>query len=126
MIAPGSSKKTGQTDEQAEQCAREDSSPAVHRFVWGFGVIMVIIAGGGFLFKLVEFSIAFMGDHPMNFSILPVMTYLVVAAGYLCLFMWAYLTGQFKNIESPKYRMLELQQEIDAAEAADAAGTSQG
>ena len=114
MIAPGKADKN-KTEGQAEDAGT--ASNRVNRFVWGFGVIMVIIAGGGFIFKLIEFFVAFLGDHPMNFSILPVMTYLIVAAGYLCLFMWAYLTGQFKNIEGPKYRMLEMQQEIDAAEA---------
>lgn len=85
----------------------------VNQFVWGFGVIMVLIAGGGFIFKLIEFLTAFNSGEPFQFSIIPVMTYLIVAAGFGCLFMWAYLAGQFKDIEGPKYRMLEMQDEFD-------------
>ncbi len=85
----------------------------VHRFVWGFGVVMVVIAGGGFIFKLIEFLTAFTSGEPFQFSIIPVMTYLIVAAGFGCLFMWAYLSGQFKDIEQPKHRMLEMQEEFD-------------
>jgi hypothetical protein len=85
----------------------------VHRFVWGFGVAMVLVAGGGFGFKLFEFITVVTGDHPMNFSLLPVLTYLIVAAGYGCLFVWAYLRGQFREVEAPKLRMLEMQDRID-------------
>ena len=75
---------------------------------------MVIIAGGGFLMKLIEFAAVLLSDEPMQFAFLPVVTYIMVAAGFLCLFMWAYVTGKFKDIEGPKYRMLEMQDEIDA------------
>ena len=42
-----------------------------------------------------------------------IVTYLLVASGFGCLFFWAYLSGQFKDIEQPKYRMLEMQDEIE-------------
>ena len=87
------------------------------RFLWAFSVTMILIAGTAFLFKLIEFAYSFTGDQPLRFAILPVITYLIVAAGFACLFFWAYVTGQFKNVEAPKYRMLEMQEEIDAREA---------
>jgi len=90
----------------------------IHRFVWGFGLIMVIIAGGGFIFKLYEFLTAIGSDAQFQFSIIPVMTYLIVAAGFGCLFMWGFLAGQFKDIEEPKFRMLEMQDEFDKQLAA--------
>jgi cbb3-type cytochrome oxidase maturation protein len=49
---------------------------------------------------------------------MPVLTYLLVAAGYLLLFLWAYASGQFRDLEGPKYRMLEMQEDIDRLEAA--------
>ncbi|MEX2213505.1 MAG: cbb3-type cytochrome oxidase assembly protein [Phycisphaeraceae bacterium] len=88
-------------------------SAAANRFVWGFGIVMVLIAGGAFLMKLIEFGAVLLSDEPMQFAFLPVVTYLMVAAGFGCLFMWAYVTGKFKDIEGPKYRMLEMQEEID-------------
>lgn len=118
MIAPGKNKQGEQSETRPDDwhAMQEQTPRSVHRFVWAFGTFMVVVAAGGFLFKLYEFFHAFLGDHPMNFSLIPVMTYLIVAAGFGCLFMWAYLSGQYKNIEGPKYRMLEMQQEIDEAE----------
>lgn len=105
----------GKDENHSDETWNRDSGATrrVHRFVWGFGVIMVLIAGGGFIFKLIEFLTAFNSGEPFQFSIIPVMTYLIVAAGFGCLFMWAYLSGQFKDIEGPKYRMLEMQEEFD-------------
>jgi cbb3-type cytochrome oxidase maturation protein len=98
----------------------ERASPPVgrgiHRFVWAFGLVMIVIAGGGFLFKLIEFITVFTTDEPFQFAIIPVVTYLLVAAGFGCLFFWAYLSGQFKDVEAPKYRMLQMQDEIDREE----------
>jgi len=106
-IARPKHKNSGEPD------ATPPSSSAANRFVWGFGVVMVIIAGGGFLMKLIEFVTVLLSDEPMQFAFLPVVTYLMVAAGYACLFFWAYISGHFKNIEAPKYRMLQMQNEID-------------
>lgn len=95
------------------------------RFVFYFSILVVLMAGSAFLFKLVEFTLTFTklasstpealnADPTLRFAIQPVITYLIVAAGFACLFFWAYLTGQFRNIEGPKFRMLEMQDEIDA------------
>lgn len=90
------------------------SSPrSVNRFVWVFCIVMLLVAGSGFLMKLIEFATVMLSDEPMQFAFLPVVTYLMVAAGYACLFIWAYLSGQFKDIEGPKHRMLAMQDEID-------------
>lgn len=95
------------------------------RFVFYFNILVILMAGSAFLFKLVEFTLTFTklapsspealnADPTLRFAIQPVITYLIVAAGFACLFFWAYLTGQFRNIEGPKFRMLEMQDEIDA------------
>lgn len=86
------------------------------RFLWVFSVMMLLITGIAFFFKLFEFAYSFTSDQSLRFAILPVMTYLIVAAGFACLFFWAYLSGHFKNVEAPKYRMLQMQEEIDARE----------
>jgi len=102
-----------------------------NRFVWIFSSIVIFMAGSAFLFKLIDFMYTFgrpavmdvrdpNADVTLRFAIQPVVTYLIVATGFACLFFWAYLTGQFKNVEGPKYRMIEMQDEIDAAEAVDA------
>ena len=91
-------------------------SRAARRFLWIFSVVMLAITSSAFIFKLIEFAYSFVGDQSLHVAIVPVLTYLIVAAGFACLFFWAYLTGQFKNVEAPKYRMLEMQDEIDAKE----------
>ena len=45
------------------------------------------------------------------------MIYALVAMGFLCLLGWAFVTGQFHDIERPKYEMLERFEEQERAEA---------
>jgi len=86
-------------------------------FLWGFSVVLVVTAGTAFLFKLIEFVYtAVHGTGALTSFLIPVTNYLLVAAGFACLFFWAYLGGQFRNVERAKYRMLEMQDEIDRAE----------
>lgn len=88
-------------------------------FLWVFGPAVILVAGAAFLFKLTEFIIVATSKGPeaLGSFLIPVLNYLFVAAGFLCLFLWAYFTGQFRDVEAPKYRMLELQREINEREA---------
>ena len=107
-------------------------SPRGRAFLWVFSIFLVVTAGSAFAFKLYEFiHVALTGDpggsNEMASFLIPVVTYLVVAAGYFCLFLWAYATGQFRDVEAPKLRMLEMQAQIDAFDrAAAAAGPNPG
>lgn len=98
-------------------------SPRAQRFLWIFSVAMVLFAGSAFVFKLIEFILTATtgGPRALGSFLLPVLTYLLVAAGFFCLFLWAYATGQFRDVEAPKYRMLEMQDEIDRQEMANGA-----
>jgi cbb3-type cytochrome oxidase maturation protein len=100
----------------ADPLARKPQSRAARMFLWAFSICMLLTAGGAFIFKLVEFIYSFTTNPTVRFSLIPILTYLIVAAGFGCLFMWAYLSGQFKDVEEAKYRMLEMQREIDARE----------
>ena len=90
-------------------------SPRARVFLWVFSVTMVVTAGGAFLFKLCDFYITAttQGSQALASFLIPVLNYLIVALGFACLFLWAYFSGQFRDIEAPKYRMLEMQREID-------------
>lgn len=92
-------------------------SPSTRRFLWVFSVAMIVITGLAFTFKLIEFFVSFAGDQPLRFAMIPVLTYFIVASGFACLLFWAYLAGQFKDLEAAKHRMLQLQDEIDAQES---------
>lgn len=99
---------------------RDEPSPRVRRFLWLFSIAMVLVAGTGFLFKLIEFVVTATqgGPQALGSFLIPVLNYLLVAAGFFCLFLWAYAKGQFRDLEGPKYRMLEMQEEIDRQEMA--------
>jgi predicted metal-binding membrane protein len=76
-------------------------------------VIVMVPAGFGFITKFVEFVRTLRGDEAGGFTILPIVTYLAVAAGFLCLLVWAAMGGMFHDIERPKYTMLEIEAKLD-------------
>ena len=39
--------------------------------------------------------------------------YLLASLGFFCLLMWAALNGMFRDLEQPKYNMLENERELD-------------
>jgi hypothetical protein len=82
--------------------------------LWTFGAV-VAAAGGGFIFKLVEFSQTLRASPEVSFALLPIVTYLTVAAGFFCLLLWAALGRHFRDLEGPKHFMLENERALDAA-----------
>lgn len=107
---------------------RQALSRGSRTFLWVFSFAMVITAGSAFMIKLIEFLYEFSSArntvpggggvrHGFIFAISPLMTYLVVAAGFACLFAWAYFSGQYRDVEGPKYRMLQMQDEFDRFES---------
>jgi hypothetical protein len=88
---------------------------------WSVGLA---VAGGGvtFLFKLYEFvETASRGDLP-GFAFATVFSYFVVTLGFLCLAAWAFLKGHYRDIEEPKHRLLETEEELDRQETMRGAG----
>ena len=96
-----------------------EPSPKARRFLWVFSIAMVLTAGSAFVMKLIEFfaTATRSGSDALASFLIPVLNYLLVAAGFFCLFLWAYFTGQFRDLEGPKHRMLEMQREFDRQEA---------
>lgn len=92
-------------------------------FLWVFSVVMILVAGSAFFMKLIEFTATATreGTGALASFLIPVLNYLLVAGGFFCLFLWAYFRGHFKDIEAPKYRMLELNRQFDRAAALEAA-----
>lgn len=81
------------------------------RFRWRavhvFFSIVCTVAGCLFFFKLHEFLSTIKKDELAGFAFDPIMTYGFVAMGFFCLLAWAFLSGQFRNVESAKHEMLE-------------------
>jgi hypothetical protein len=97
----------------SDPISRERSA---RRGILTFFVIAVTIAGCMFTFKLYSFLQTIQRDELAGFAFDPIVIYGIVAAGFGCLLMWAFLSGQFKQIEEPKHAMLKRALEQEAAE----------
>jgi hypothetical protein len=80
---------------------------------------ILVPASIGFAEKLALFILAVKRDQIAGFTIIPVVNYLIVTAGMICLLLWATRQGMFRNIERPKYDMLEREEDLDRLEGRD-------
>ncbi len=86
------------------------------RWLTGLSVAVVVVAALAFIFKMTEFAFTWVDpatDRFGGFAFIAVGAYLLGMFPILFLMLWAVLRGHFKDIEQPKYRMLELQEEIE-------------
>ena len=74
-----------------------------------------------FTYKLFAFLTTIRRDELAGFAFDPIVIYAVVAIGFLFMLGWAFLSGQFKDVERPKYEMLERFAEQERAEREEAA-----
>lgn len=79
-----------------------------------FGVLILIPSLIGFLMKFSEFISVAEDTGSGQFAITPIVNYLLASAGFFSLLMWAALNGMFKDLEHPKFVMLETEKELDA------------
>ena len=81
-------------------------------------VVILGFCAFGFGSKLVEFVRLVRSDDPAArdgiFAVTPLVNYLLASAGFLCLLLWAAIHGMFRNIESPKETMLEINDQLDS------------
>ncbi len=80
----------------------------------GFAAGVLVFAGVAFVYKMTEFSTTIMRDDVEGFGASAIGIYLSGAVPLMFLTLWAVLTGRFRDIERPKYRMLELHEEIES------------
>ncbi len=92
-----------------------------HRLM-SWGVVLAVAFGGcTFVYKLYEFaSTAGRAEMP-GFALVSIVPYFAATFGFLLLAIWAFLRGHFKDLEGPKYKMLENEKEYDEAERNDTA-----
>lgn len=81
--------------------------------VVGFAVIVLVVAGLGFAFKMAEFATTILKDEVEGFGAVAVGIYLIGMVPIVFLTLWAVMTGRFRDIERPKFRVLELDREIE-------------
>jgi hypothetical protein len=80
--------------------------------VLAFAVAVLVVAGLGFSYKMTEFAQTIATDEVEGFGIVAVSVYLIGMLPIVFVTMWALFTGRFRDIERPKFRMLELDEEI--------------
>lgn len=76
-------------------------------------ILVTCVAGFAFLNKMAEFVMTIVNDEVSGFGVVSVVTYLAGMLPLLLLTLWAAFSGRFRDIERPKYRMFELDQEIE-------------
>jgi len=81
--------------------------------VVGFGVAVLVISGVAFVYKMTEFSMTIVNDDIRGFGAVAVMIYLIGMLPIVFINLWAIFSGKFRDIERPKYRIFELDQEIE-------------
>jgi nitrogen fixation-related uncharacterized protein len=81
--------------------------------VFAFAVIVMVIAGGAFVYKMAEFAMTIVKDDVEGFGAVAVATYLIGMLPIVFVTLWAVLSGKFRDIERPKFRLLELDREIE-------------
>jgi hypothetical protein len=81
--------------------------------VFAFAVIVMVVAGTSFVYKMTEFAVTIARDDVQGFGAVAVATYLIGMLPLVFVTLWAVLTGKFSDIERPKLRMLELDREIE-------------
>lgn len=111
MIAPGADRPDGM-----EGSPRQLRRPS-RRLMWLFALAVLLPSLYGFGTKFLEFVALFRGDVDGAFAITPILNYLLASMGFLLLFAWAATHGMFRNVEAPKYAMLENEAWLDRLES---------
>lgn len=88
------------------------------RWVLAIWIVIVVVGAIAFVFKMTEFAYTLL-DQENNrfgwFGAVAIGGYFLGMLPILLLTLWGICRGHFRDIERPKYRMLEMQHEIDAA-----------
>lgn len=86
--------------------------------VWAIVAIVFFLGPAmfGFATKFYELIRVFQGDPSGAFAITPIVNYLLAGCGFLMLFAWAARNGMFRDIEAPKFQMLENERRLDATQ----------
>jgi hypothetical protein len=91
-----------------------------------FAVVILIPSLIGFANKFREFILLYRGDVDGVFAITPIVNYLLASLGFFFLFCWAIGHGMFRDIERPKYTMLDNERKLDEDDGEDLAWYQSG
>ena len=78
--------------------------------------IFLFVVGTIIAVRTVAYLEAGMGGSELKGFLVEVIAYIIALTGWLMLFIYSYMKGDFKDIEGPKYEILELEEKIVKAE----------
>lgn len=93
---------------------RPDESRAKRITIALIAAVILIPGALGFAEKIVQFVHTLEAEKGGRFTIVPLMNYLLIALGFLLLLLWGVAHGMFRDIEGPKYAMLDREAALDA------------
>lgn len=105
--------------------ARRDDRRLRRAMAWILGVV-VVLSGMAFVYKLAEFFYDLTDTDGLRFAGSHLLTYCLVAAGFLLLLTYSFLRGHYADIEQPKYDLLEAEDRYDIAEYGRPGGADAG
>jgi hypothetical protein len=77
-------------------------------------VLILVPSLWGFAGKFAQFIATFEREADGTFALTPIVNYSLASVGFMLLFGWAALNGMFRNIEGPKYKLLEDERQLDS------------
>lgn len=81
--------------------------------LWTAMISGLLMAGAAFSYKVAEFIFTLNSDEVQGFADVPVTVYFIVAAGWICLLVWCFLTGKFTDMERAKFEMLDAEEDYE-------------
>ncbi len=78
-----------------------------------FTALVIAVGGAGMTYKMSEFAMTIVKDDIAGFGAVALSVYAAGTLPLLFLSLWGFGRGHFRNMEQPKYRMLELDTQIE-------------
>ncbi|MEQ8276020.1 MAG: hypothetical protein RKU31_20255 [Deltaproteobacteria bacterium] len=86
--------------------------PARLVIIWSM-VVGLVISGLAFAYKVAEFMFTMSNPEFAGSFDVPIIVYFAIAAGWLSLLVWCFMTGKFKDMERAKYEMLAREEQYE-------------
>jgi hypothetical protein len=84
--------------------------------LWVVFLAILVPGGYGFIEKFIQFVRTLNSAEGGGFTIVPICNYLLMAMGFACLLAWAIAHGMLRDVEKPKYTMLENERRLQELE----------
>jgi hypothetical protein len=90
------------------------STASSRRWILHVSIALGLIgAGAAFCYKIAEFLFTLNSEEVRGFADVPVTVYFAVAAGWLALLVWSFLTGKLTEAEQTKCDLIRMEEEYD-------------